>query len=142
MKKFLRLRNLIILFASVFGLVAFFLLFANQLVISDTNLEVDYYRAFFNENGAPLSFVGYLMMGVASLAGCGLVFVKLDANSKKMVYFALSVIMILGAIFAMLSAAICTGNSVLTYNLASGPICAGIFGIIAGLGYCVAQFLK
>ena len=133
MKKLLTLPNILKAAASLLGLVAFFLMFANQLVAGDSvRLYVSYQDALFGDGGAAISFVGYLLVLLAALAACALVLVKLDAKVKKLIVFALAFLLLLGAIFVFIEASVFNGKYG-NFRLTAGPVFAGILSILAAL---------
>lgn len=143
MKKYLTLANLMKAAAAVFGLIAFFMMFANQIYyepLGRVYLKTD---AMFDEDfGAWISFVGYLLILLASLGACALVFLGLDAKMNKMLALILGGVLILGAIFVFIEAGVYNGRAdVSWFHLAGGPIVAGIFAILAGLLVCASEFV-
>ncbi len=144
MKKYLTLANLMKAAAFVFGFVAFFMMFANQIYVKAFDL-VSYTKtdAMFDKYyGAWISFVGYLLILLASLGACALVFLGLDAKMNKMLALILGGVLILGAIFVFIEAGVVNGvRDTSAYRLAAGPIVAGIFAIIAGLLVCASEFV-
>ncbi len=142
MKKLLTLPNILKACAAVLGLVAFFLMFAKQLVVGDS-VRVYYgcKDTIFGDGGAIISFVGYLLVLLAGLAMCALVFVKLDDKVRKIVVFALAFLFLLGAIFIFIQASVVNGKYG-NLRLTAGPVFAGIFAILAALLGCASEFLK
>lgn len=142
MKKYLTLANLMKAAACVFGLIAFFMMFANQLYVEllGNRGYVKTDAMFDKDYGAWITFVGYLLILLASLAACALVFLGLDAKMNKMLALVLGGVLILGAVFVFIEAAVVNGDSSV-YHLAGGPIVAGIFAIIAGLLVCASEFV-
>ena len=142
MKKYLTLANLMKAAAFVFGFVAFFMMFANQIYLellgSRGYVKTD--AMFDKDYGAWITFVGYLLILLASLGACALVFLGLDAKMNKMLALILGGVLILGAVFVFIEAAVVNGDSNV-YHLAAGPIIAGIFAIIAGLLVCASEFV-
>ena len=144
MKKLLTLSNVLKAIAAVFGLVAFCLMFADQLYFNvfTEKAFIGFEDALFGENGAALSFVGYLFVLLATLATCVLTFAPLKDKMKKIVNLAVAGVMIIGAIFIFVEAAVVNGKTDTTImNLAAAPIIAGIFSIIAALGIAVSEFV-
>ena len=142
MKKLLTLRNVIRIGAVVFALVAFFLMFADQLYVEVLGKRgyVEFDDAFFEDGGAPISFVGYLLILIAGLAVCAFVFLPLDAKIKKFASFGFALLLVLGAVFVFIEAAVVNGDGN-AYHLTAAPVIAGILAILAGIAVCAAEFL-
>ena len=144
MKKLLTLSNVLKATAVIFGLVAFCLMFADQLYFNvfTEKAFIGFEDALFGENGAALSFVGYLFVLFATLATCVLTFAPLKDKMKKIVNLAVAGVMVIGAIFIFVEAAVVNGKTDATImNLAAAPIIAGIFSIISALGIAVSEFV-
>ena len=142
MKKLLTLPNILKAAGALLGLVAFFLMFANQLYAELLGNKgfVEFKDALFDKNyGAGISFVGYLLILLASLGLCGTIFLK----DMKFVVLALAGVLLLGAIFVFIEAAVVNGRADVDglYHLAAGPVIAGIFAILAALFGCASEFL-
>lgn len=143
MKKLLTLSNLIKICAAVFGLVAFFLMFANQLYaeILGNRAYVEFGDALFGDYGSVISFIGYLIIGISSICIIALLFIDFDEKIKKFAGFGLAVLLILGAVFVFIVASVVNGNIGFdTYHAAAAPIIAGIFAIIAALAVIASEF--
>lgn len=144
MKQILTLRNLIKLGALVFAIAAFCMMFGNQLTF--TLLGKVYYVKFddalFGDHGAILSFVGYLLMLIAGIVAGLLVFLKAPENVKKYVALGVAVVMLTGAIFVFVEAAV-VNNSVgsETYKLHAFPIIGGILGVVGALAIAASEFV-
>ena len=144
MKKLFTLSNVLRAIAVIFGLVAFCLMFADQLYFNvfTEKAFIGFEDALFGENGAALSFVGYLLVLLATLATCVLTFAPLKDKMKKIVNLAVAGVMIIGAIFIFVEAAVVNGKANTTImNLAAAPIIAGIFSIISALGIAASEFV-
>ena len=145
MKKLLTLRNCLKAGALLLGLVAFFMMFTNQLWVEllGNRGYVEFDDALFHKDyGAGLSFVGYLLILLAALAVCALVFVNLDAKIKMYINLGLAFLLILGAIFVFVEAGIVNGKAGgNAYHLAFGPVFAGILAILAGLLVVGSEFI-
>ena len=144
MKKILTFSNVLKAIAAIFGLVAFFLMFGNQLYFNvfTEKAYIGFNDALFGENGAVLSFVGYLFVLLATLASCVMMFAPIKDRTKKIVNLAVAGVMIIGAIFIFVEAAIVNGKTNTTImNLAAAPIIAGVFSIISALGIAVSEFV-
>lgn len=146
MKKLLTLPNILKVAGAMLGLVAFFLMFANQLYAELLGNKgfVEFQDALFDKNyGAGISFVGYLLILLAALGLCCVIFLK-DKKMAKMITLGLAGALLLGAIFVFIEAAVVNGRADLdgVYHLAAGPVIAGIFAILAALLGCASEFLK
>ena len=145
MKKLLTLPNILKACATVLGLVAFFLMFTKQFAYRTSNsvTYLGFQDALFDKDyGVVISFVGYLLVLLSALGLCALVFVKL--NAKKIITLALSGVLLLGAIFIFIEAAVYNGQfdlKLVEWKLAAGPVFAGIFAILAALLGCASEFL-
>lgn len=145
MKKLLTLNNVIKACAVVFGLVAFFLMFANQLYAEGIGVRRywSFSFAMFGDYGAVITFIGYLLIGLSSICVCTLVFLGLDEKINKIANFGAAALLILGAIFVFIEASVVNGNvGGNMYHLAAAPIIAGIFAIIAACAVCATLFIK
>ena len=142
MKKLLTLPNILKACAAVLGLVAFFLMFADQLYVELLGKKgfVDFNDALFDKNyGAWISFIGYLLILLAALGMCGVIFLK----EKKLIALCLAGALLIGAILVFIEAAVVNGRAdVSAYHLEAGPVIAGIFAILAGLLGAASEFLK
>ena len=80
MKKLLTLPNLLKLAGALFGIIAFALMFANQLYaeILGKRGYVAFNDAMFGEYGSAITFIGYLLILIAALGLVALVLLKLD----------------------------------------------------------------
>ena len=106
MKKLLTLSNVLKAITVIFGLVAFCLMFADQLYFNvfTEKAFIGFENALFGENGVLLSFVGYMFVLLATLATCVLTFAPLKDKIKKIVNLAVAGVMIIGAIFIFVEA--------------------------------------
>ena len=143
MKKLLTLPNILKACAAVLGLVAFFMMFTNQVWAGNGQYKiyVAYDDALFGKNGAAISFVGYLMMLLGALGMCAMIFLK-DLKMSKIIVLCLAGLLLLGAIFVFIEASVLNGKDSNLLKLAAGPVFAGIFGILAALLGCASEFLK
>jgi hypothetical protein len=142
MKKLFTLSNVIKASAVVFGLVAFFLMFADQLIGNLLETRVKFSDAFFGDLGAVVSFIGYLFIGLSSVAVCALVFMGLDPKVGKLISLGLALLLILGAVFVFIEASVVNSNiGANLYKLAGAPIVSGIFAIVAALALCASEFV-
>ena len=145
MKKLLTLSNVLKAIAAVFGLVAFFLMFANQLYFNvfTEKAYIGFNDALFGENGAVLSFVGYLFVLLATLASCVMMFAPVKDRTKKIVNLAVAGVMIIGAIFIFVEAAVVNGKANTTImNLAAAPIVAGVLSIVSALAIAISGIVS
>ena len=142
MKKYLTLSNCLKAGAVLFGLIAFFLMFSKQLYLEVLGSKgyVEFDDALFGKGGAVISFVGYLIMFLASAGVCALVFVEMDEKIKKYINFGLAGLLLLGAIFVFIEASVVNGDYS-AYHLAAGPVFAGIFGILASIAVVASEFV-
>lgn len=143
MKKLVTLSNLIKIGAAVFGLVAFFLMFANQLYaeILGNRGYVEFGDALFGDNGSVITFIGYLLIAISSIGIIALFFIDIDEKIKKFVSFGIAVLLILGAVFVFIVSSVVNGNvGADLYHAAAAPIIAGIFAIIAALAVVASEF--
>ena len=145
MKKLLTLGNMFKAAGALLGLVAFFMMFADQLYaeILGNKGFVEFSDAMFDKNyGSWITFVGYLLVLIAALGLCAVVFLK-DKKTAKLVTFALAGALVLGAIFIFIEAAVVNGRAdAKLYHLAAGPVLAGIFALLAGLLGAASEFVK
>ena len=142
MKKLLTLPNILKLAAAFLGIVAFTLMFSDQLFWGSGKGRVflTFDDAMFGDGGAAITFIGYLLVLIASLGLIALVLLKLDKKHGKLVALCLGGILILSAIFIFIEANVYNGIG--TWELAAGPILAGVFALLAGLAACASEFLK
>ena len=145
MKKLLTLGNILKAAGAVLALVAFFMMFAKQLYVELLGNKgyVEFQDALFDKNyGVWISFVGYLLVLIAALGLCAVIFLK-DKKTAKLVAFALAGALLLGAILIFIEAAVVNGRAdVSAYHLAAGPVLAGIFALLAGLLGAASEFVK
>ena len=145
MKKLVTLNNAIKACAVVFGLVAFFLMFANQLYAEGLGVRGywSFSFAMFEEGGAVITFIGYLLILISSIAVCAFTFIKFDGNVNMIVDLGAAFLLILGAIFVFIEASVVNGNiGGNMYHLAAAPVIAGIFAIIAACATALSVFVK
>ena len=151
MKKFLTLPTLVKCCAFVFGVVAFCLMFADQLLIKSGNssTSVAFQDALFGGKilfvtykGAVLSFIGYLLALVAALLTGANLFVT-DKKVNKFLPLVNGALFIVAGVFVILEAAVWNGtNEVENFvSLGAAPIIAAILAWLAGLANCCSAFL-
>lgn len=143
MKKLLTLPNILKLAGALLGIIAFALMFADQLFLQlgNTKVMVPFDDAMFGDGGSAITFIGYLLILLAALGLVALVLLKLDKKHGKLIALCLAGILILGAIFVLIEAAVVNGKNG-SLKLAAAPVFAGIFAILAGLAACASEFLK
>ena len=143
MKQFLTLRNVIKFSGVLLAFVGFFFMFGNQLVWGNTYVKFN--EALLGDNGAILSFVGYILIILGSLIPVVAVFAKGGDKLKKYMTLAASVILLVGAIFVFVEAAIYNANAskylAHHYSLTAFPILAGVFAIVGGLAIAASEFV-
>ena len=156
MKKLFTLANLIKICAVALGVVAFFMMFADQLYfeVGKTKTFVEYGEAFFGSKtniiigtieakGAIISFIGYLLVAVASLITLLSIFVNLDKGTQKIVAFCGALLLIAGAVMILVEANVYNAaNEIESAKLAAAPIVAGILSALAACGLCASSFVK
>ena len=145
MKKLLTLPNILKLAGALFGLIAFCLMFTNQIYseLLGKKVFVEFNDALFGEYGSPISFIGYLLILIASLGLVALVLLKLDKKNGKLIAFCIAGILLLGAIFVFIEAAVINGKvNGNAYHLAAGPVFAGVFALLAACGTAASEVLK
>lgn len=143
MKKLLTLKNVLKCAAVLFGLIAFFLMFAKQLYVELLGNKgyVAFDDAMFGNDGSVITFIGYLLVILASLGVCALVFLSLDEKIKKLAIFGAAFLLLLGAIFIFIEASVVNGNiGGSAYHLTAGPVFAGILAILAAVLVCASEF--
>ena len=155
MKKFLTLPNLVKCLAVVLGVVAFCLMFADQLVVKSGNSAVylPFADALFGGKvtilfisatykGAVLSFVGYLLIVFAALLTGANLFVT-DKTANKLLPFVNGALFITGGVFVILEASLFnSANNLDAYwSLAIAPIIAAVLAWVAGLCDVCSCFL-
>ena len=142
MKKLLTLPNILKAAGAILGIVAFFLMFAKQVYVEALGNKsyMEFQKALFDKDiGSAISFVGYLLILLASLALCGTILLK----DKKFIVLALAGVLLLGAIFVFIEASVINGRLDVDgwYHLGAAPVLAGIFAILAALLGCASEFL-
>ena len=151
MKKFLTL-NLVVKAAGVlFALVAFFLMFAPQMMyIVGSNTE--YYTIgqatagweglIGDAKGTALGLIGYILVILGAVGACVLVFLKLDAKIKMFAGLGAALLVLLGGIFVFcLAASFNAVNETEGFRLAGGAIVAGILALVGALAMAASEFL-
>ena len=146
MKQYLTLRNVLKYGGVLLGLIAFFFMFGNQLYQGNTQLKFN--LALFGDEtykGAVLSFVGYILILLGSAATVVAVFAKGGEKTKKYVALGSAFLMVLGAIFVFVEAAVFNANNAKYYivdvKLMAFPIIAGVFAILGGGAIVASEFV-
>lgn len=156
MAKIKTLPVIIRLCACVLAVVAFFLMFGDQLAIemgSKTGY-VQFTDALFGGDikvlgtvigsfkGATVTFVGYMLVLLAGVAAPVCALVLKDKKVEMIVGAVLAVVILVGAILIFCAAsAFNSVNDVNGYKLAACPVVAGILAIVAALANCCATVL-
>lgn len=169
MKKFLTVKNLVLVVAFILGLVAFILSFnVNPIIYKGTLVEVDFKNVVWGGAVWPtltedkkiaataLPLVGALLVLVGSLAACCLGFFgeKLfkDAKIKMIVAIGCGTLVILGGAFFFATKDSFATNLALVSSLSKenalkdlsdfGPeVASSILGIVSGLAIVAAVFV-
>ena len=144
MKKLLTLPNILKLAGALLGIIAFALMFADQLYLQaggSVKIFIDFKDAMFEDGGSAITFIGYLLILVASLGLIALVLLKLDKKHGKLIALAIGGILILAAIFVFIEASVYNGDYGMT-KLTAAPVFAGILAILAGCASIASEFLK
>ena len=144
MKKYFTLSNCLKACAALLGLVAFFLMFANQLYaeVLGSRGYVEFSDAMFGDYGSVITFVGYLLFFLSAAGACALTFLGMDAKTKKYASLGLAFLFVLAAIFVFIEAGVVNGRlDASMYHLSAAPVIAGILGILAGLAVALSEFV-
>ena len=156
MKKFLTLPNILKCLAAVLGIIAFVFAFVgDHLVVKSGNSAVylPAANALFGGkvtlliitatyNGAVLSFIGYLLAGVAALLTGANLFVT-DKKVNKFLPLVNAALFIVAGVFIILEASLFNAANDLDnyWQLAAIPVLAAVFAWLGGLLNCGAAFL-
>ena len=146
MKQYLTLRNVLKCGALVLAIVAFCMMFGNQLsyTLLGEKYEIAYNDALFGEGGAIISFVGYLLILIGGLVGGLLILLKTSENIKKYVTLGVAALIILGAVFVFIEAAVFKTTIMGTEiadKLTAFPIVGGVLGILAAAALGASEFV-
>ena len=155
------LAGLLRVIAAFAGIVAFIMMFLDQIeihkVVLGEDLLVGTYgmKAFFGDpdsadaikNGAILPFIGYILMGVGALCGLVSLFLIKDKKLDTIVSLLSGLVMITGAIFVFfISTSLAKANtgSLLSYEyrMLFAPVFGGILGAAGGAANVVALIFK
>jgi len=156
MKKFLTVANLAKCVAFICGVVAFCLMFADQLAYTSGNTtttmafkdalfggSIDLIFFKMTVHGAFLSFIGYVILAVAALLTAANFFVT-DKTANKFLPIINGALYITGGVFILLEATIFnSANDLKTilWGLAPAPIIAAVLAFVGGLLNACSGFL-
>ena len=139
--------NIFRFLAAVLAIVAFCLMFGNQLkvtskvvLLGEGTTEISFSDTFFGNSGNPLGFIGYILVLVGGLATCLLAFAKFSKSSKLIVNLLVAAILVAGTVLVFLTAVPFQGGSATVFGFEVGKVTVGlaIFPIIAGVLGAVA----
>lgn len=130
--------------AAVLALVAFFLMFGDQLAQGDGTVafnsalfggEVKLFGVVIGTyKGATVGFVGYMLILIAGIASPVVALVLKDKKVETIVTIACAAVLIVASVLVFVIAAAFNGaNDTDAFKLAACPIIAGILAIVAGL---------
>ncbi len=154
-KPVLGLGALLRVVAAVLGVVAFIMMFLDQVEIflGDNSLGKVATDALFGnqdnlivKNGSVISFIGYILIIAGGVVGVLSFFLFKDKKLDLLLEVIAGTAMIAGAVMVfVMPAVIKNANETLgnyTFKLLFAPILAGIFGIVGGAADIVALVLK
>jgi len=130
--------------AAVLALVAFFLMFGEQLRLNGGILgtgAIENTTVYFGDSdsstkGAGIVFVGYLLVLLAGIASPVVALLIKDKKIELIVTITCAVVLVLGAIFVLIAKSAFAGANDVEARyilLQPCPIVAGILAIVAGL---------
>ena len=110
------------------------------------NTQLKFQKALIEDNGAVLSFVGYILILAGALIACLSAFLKGSDTLKRYIVLGAALVMVVGAVFVFCEAAVYNNNHAAygvkpDWKLTAFPILAGIFAILAGLGFGASEFV-
>ena len=154
--KFLKLHNLLRMFAVLLAIAVFIAMFAAKQAISPDEAFAKYVftdfnnGAFFGDDvykGNVIAFIGYLLVFIGGLAGLAFVFIDelIGKDLTKKLSFVVGGVMVLGAIAILLFAPIFRAINEYDRDAmvsAAGPIVFGILGLLAGACNAAAPILE
>ena len=154
--KFLKLHNLLRMFAVLLAIAVFIAMFAAKQAISPDEAFAKYVftdfnnGAFFGDDvykGNVIAFIGYLLVFIGGLAGLAFVFIDelIGKDLTKKLSFVVGGVMILGSIAILLFAPIFRAFNEYDRDAmvsAAGPIVFGILGLLAGACNAAAPILE
>lgn len=125
--------------AAFFGLIAFGLMFVQQLSNGAMFNEIAF-GTLPGSNPMPLAFVGYILVALAALVSIVLIFAKnaLNAKAMKLLDFVVGIVFVIGAILIVLTKVWWYLGSAYQSNalwentaLSAGPIVSCVFACLA-----------
>ena len=154
--KFLKLHNLLRMFAVLLAIAVFIAMFAAKQAISPDEAFAKYVftdfnnGAFFGDDvykGNVIAFIGYLLVFIGGLAGLAFVFIDemIGKDLTKKLSFVVGGAMILGSVAILLFAPIFRAFNEYDRDAmvsAAGPIVFGILGLLAGACNAAAPILE
>ena len=154
--KFLKLHNLLRMFAVLLAIAVFIAMFAAKQAISPDEAFAKYVftdfnnGAFFGDDvykGNVIAFIGYLLVFIGGLAGLAFVFIDelIGKDLTKKLSCVVGGVMILGSIAILLFAPIFRAFNEYDRDAmvsAAGPIVFGILGLLAGACNAAAPILE
>ena len=161
MKKYLTLSNILACVAFVLAVVAFAMMFTDQLfvevksILGNGTATVTFSDAFFSDGGSPIGFIGYLLVLVGGIVAVLLscpAFLK-KKNQRALAIACASLLVIVGGVLILLEASLVNSNtgaknwnigtlvSGSSYQLTVTAVLGGVFGIVSGLLSCAGGFL-
>ena len=154
--KFLKLHNLLRMFAVLLAIAVFIAMFAAKQAVSPDEAFAKYVftdfnnGAFFGDDvykGNVIAFIGYLLVFIGGLAGLAFVFIDemIGKDLTKKLSFVVGGVMILGSIAILLFAPIFRAFNEYDRDAmvsAAGPIVFGILGLLAGACNAASPILE
>ena len=154
--KFLKLHNLLRMFAVLLAIAVFIAMFAAKQAVSPDEAFAKYVftdfnnGAFFGDDvykGNVIAFIGYLLVFIGGLAGLAFVFIDemIGKDLTKKLSFVVGGVMILGSIAILLFAPLFRAFNEYDRDAmvsAAGPIVFGILGLLAGACNAAAPILE
>ena len=155
--KYLKLHNLLRMFAVLLAIAVFIAMFAAKQAVSPDEAFAKYVftdfknGAFFGDdvykNGNVLAFIGYLLVFIGGLAGLAFVFIDelIGKDLTKKLSFVVGGVMVFGALTILLFAPLFRAFNDLdrdTLVTAAGPIVFGILALLAGACNLAAPILE
>lgn len=160
-KPVLGLNALLRVVAALAGVVAFIMMFLNQIeihkVIVNNDVVIGTYgmQTFFGDpdsldaikNGSVVPFIGYILAVVGGIAGAGALFVIKDKKIDKLVVAVAALLMVAAAVMIfMTSAAVKSANSDslinYDYKMLFAPVFGGIMAAVGAAANVVSLILK
>ena len=154
-KSLLGLHSLLRVAAALLGVVAFVMMFLDQIEIflADSSVGKVAMDALFGnqdnlivKNGSAISFVGYILIPAGAILGLVSLFLFKDKKLDLLFAVCAGALMIAGAVFVFIMPTVLkdANKTLLNYEfkLLVAPILAGIFGAAGGLASIVACAIK